>query len=300
MFKSYVWLTFCVVVWGSNFVFGKILVQYFSPALVTSLRLCMIVGFLLCLSLFYRYKQKVRYKRDFILLIVLGSVGVFVNQWSFFNGLTTADPTTAALILAMTPIVTGFLAAIFLKEKITIRMLLGSVVALVGIYYVVTNGNLTQIQLDKGLLWIILTMVTFSIMIIITRLLSSRIDPFTVTLYSNIIALFISIPFIFISTNSGSQLLKPTINIWLFLIVTAIIVHGLANLMWNNHIRNVDASKASILTNLEPFVAMIVGFIILAKPITGTELFGALLIVSGVVLSTYQHAHKHKFTVTRK
>ena len=71
MFKSYVWLTFCVVVWGSNFVFGKILVQYFSPALVTSLRLCMIVGFLLCLSLFFRYKQKLRYKRDFILLIVL-------------------------------------------------------------------------------------------------------------------------------------------------------------------------------------------------------------------------------------
>src|SRR5699024_12421653 len=117
----------------------------------------------------------------------------------------------------MTPIVTGFLAAIFLKEKITIRMLLGSVVALVGIYYVVTNGNLTQIQLDKGLLWIILTMLTFSIMIIITRLLSRRIDPFIVTLYSNIIALFISIPFIFISMNSVPRLLKSMFTILLFI-----------------------------------------------------------------------------------
>src|SRR5699024_2018451 len=144
------------------------------------------------------------------------------------------------------------------------------------------------------------TMVTFSIMIIITRLLSNRIDPFTVTLHSNIVALTISIPFIFIINKDKDIMLDATIPIWLLLIVTAIVVHGMANLVWNNHIRHVNASNASMLTNLEPFVAMVVGFIVLAKPITGIELFGALLIVAGVVLSTYQFAHKNKFTVTRK
>src|SRR5699024_143829 len=196
-FKSYVWLTFCVVVWGSNFVFGKILVQYFSPALVTSLRLCMIVGFLLCLSLFYRYKQKLRYKRDFILLKVLGSVGVYLSQWYCLDDFTAAEPTTAALILAMTPTETGFLAASFLEEKITIRMLLGSVVALVGIYYDVTNGNLTQTQLDKGLLWIILTILTFSILIIISMLLCCLFYPFMVIHFSIYFLFLFYIIFIF-------------------------------------------------------------------------------------------------------
>ena len=34
---------------------------------------------------------------------------------------------------------------------------------------------------------------------------------------------------------------------WAFLIGTAVVVHGIANLIWNHNIRHVDASKASIL-----------------------------------------------------
>src|SRR5699024_11659763 len=100
-------------------------------------------------------------------------VGVFINQWSFFVGLQTADPTTSALILATAPILTGFLAAIFLKEKLTIRMLVGSVVAIIGIYFVVTKGSLSSFHINKRLIWIVLTIATFAIIIILTILLSN-------------------------------------------------------------------------------------------------------------------------------
>ena len=286
LLRSYLWLTFCVIVWGSNFVFGKILIDYFSPSVITTLRLMMIVLFLLSLRFFINDKQKVTYKKDIILISLLGIVGVFINQWSFFAGLQTADPTTAALVLATTPIVTGFLAAIFLHEKITLRMIFGTIMAIVGIFYVVTNGSLSSVQVDKGLGWIVVTMVTFAFMIIITRYLGQRLEPFTITLYSNIIGLVVSVPFVFLLDHPIR--ISSNMSGWALLIVTAIVVHGIATLIWNNHIRNVDASKASMLSNLEPFVAMVVGLIVLAKPITGIELFGSLLIVSGVILSTYQ------------
>ncbi|WP_438351937.1 EamA family transporter [Paenibacillus sp. FA6] len=67
-----------------------------------------------------------------------------------------------------------------------------------------------------------------------------------------------------------------------------VVVHGIATLIWNNNIRYVDASKASVLSNLEPFVAMIMGLILLCKPITGVEILGSLFILAGVMLSTYQ------------
>lgn len=286
LLRSYLWLTFCVIVWGSNFVFGKILIDYFSPSVITTLRLIMIVLFLFSLRFFITDKQKVVYKKDIVLISLLGIVGVFINQWSFFAGLQTADPTTAALVLATTPILTGFLAAIFLHEKITIRMIFGSIMAIVGIFYVVTNGSLSSVQVDKGLWWIVVTMVTFAFMIILTRYLGQRLEPFTITLYSNVIGLVVSVPFVFLLDHPIR--ISSNMSGWALLIVTAIVVHGIATLIWNNHIRNVDASKASMLSNLEPFVAMVVGFIVLAKPITGIELFGSLLIVSGVVLSTYQ------------
>ena len=286
------------MIWGSNFVFGKILMQYFSPSIVTMLRLFMIVLFLLSLSFFYRSKQKIAFKMDFVLLIVLGIIGVFLNQWSFFAGLETADPTTAALILATTPILTGFLAAIFLKEKITLRMVFGSLIAIIGIFYVVTDGSLASVQMDKGLIWIVITMVTFALMIIMTRQLSQRLDPFTITLYSNIIGLIVSFPFaIFVDKPIRMSM---DLSAWALLIGTAVVVHGIATLIWNNHIRNVDASKASILSNLEPFVAMVVGFILLAKPITGIELLGSVFIVAGVLLSTYQRSSRFRRTIVSK
>ena len=285
MLKAYAWLTFCVMVWGSNFVFGKMLVQDFSPALLTMLRLLFIVLFLIGLSSYKKHFKRVN-KSDLLAVFFLGVIGVFINQWSFFVGLQTADPTTSALILATTPILTSVLAAIFLKEKLTIRMLMGSIVAIIGIYFVVAKGNLSSLHIDKGLLWIVITMITFAIMIIMTRLLSDRIDPLTITLYSNVVGLIVSIPFAFLLDTPVH--LSSKMSDWSFLIGTAVVVHGIATLIWNNNIRHVDASKASILSNLEPFVAMIMGLILLYKPITGAEILGSLFIVGGVVLSTYQ------------
>ncbi len=285
MLKAYSWLTFCVVVWGSNFIFGKILVLDFSPALLTMLRLLFIVVFLIGLSLLKKNFTSLN-KSDFLSVIFLGVLGVFINQWSFFKGLQTADPTTSALILATTPILTSVLAAIFLKERLTIRMLIGSIVAIIGIYFVVTKGTLSSIEVDKGLLWIVVTMVTFAIMIIMTRLLANRIDPMAITLYSNIVGLIVAIPFAFVLDSPLR--ISSSLSDWALLIGTAVVVHGLANLIWNQNIRYVDASKASVLSNLEPFVAMIMGLLVLSKPITGAEIAGSLFIVGGVILSKYQ------------
>ncbi len=197
LLKAYAWLTFCVIVWGSNFVFGKILVQDFSPTLLTMLRLLFIVLFLLGLFSYKKHFKRVN-KSDLLAIFLLGVIGVFINQWSFFVGLQTADPTTSALILATTPIITSVLAAIFLKEKLTLSMMIGSIVAIIGIYLVVANGDLSSLHVDKGLFWIVITMITFAIMIIMTRLLSHRIDPLTITLYSNVVGLIVAIPFTFI------------------------------------------------------------------------------------------------------
>src|SRR5699024_1502792 len=231
-------------------------------------------------------------KTEWLAIFALGIIGVFINQWSFFVGLETADPTTSALILATAPILTGFLAAAFLKEKLTIRMLLGSVFAITGIFLVVTNGSLSALYINKGLLWIVVTMITFAIMIIMTRMLSQRMDPLTITLYSNIVGFIVSIPFVFVLDNPLRM--GVTVFDWALLIGTAITVHGIATLIWNTNIKQVDASKASILSNLEPFVAMITGLILLYKPITSAEIAGSLLIVGGVIFSTYQ---RKRYTV---
>ena len=86
MLKAYGWLILCIAMWGSNFVFGKILVQHFSPSMLTMLRLLFIVLFLIGLTTYKKGFKRVN-KTDLLTLFALGVVGVFINQWTFFVGL---------------------------------------------------------------------------------------------------------------------------------------------------------------------------------------------------------------------
>ncbi|WP_433754064.1 EamA family transporter [Paenibacillus amylolyticus] len=66
------------------------------------------------------------------------------------------------------------------------------------------------------------------------------------------------------------------------------LIQGLCAVIWNNQIQKVGAAKASIFLNLQPFVAMLVGFFVLGTPVTFVQVGGSILIVCGVVLSTIQ------------
>jgi len=281
---AYGWLTLCVAIWGSNFVIGKILTAYFSPSNLTMLRLLFIVLTLLVVALATRQFERLTWK-DFKLLIPLGLIGVFLNQWSFFMGLKDADSTVAALILAVAPIVTAVLAAVFLGEKWKVRSIIGSIIAILGIYFVI-GGAGSMLHMSPGLGWIFVTMLTFAIMIVMTRRLANRLPPLLTTLYSNLIGFIISIPVALIADRPIA--IGSSFGIWGLLILSAVTVHGICNWLWNVHIRHVDASRASMLSNLEPFIAMWMGVMLLHKPVTRAQILGAVLIVCGVLLATVQ------------
>ncbi|WP_404448814.1 DMT family transporter [Sutcliffiella horikoshii] len=296
MAKAYSLLLFCVLVWGSNFVIGKLLLESFSPGFTTFARFLAIV---LALYLYGKWKGisfhfPKLFKKDLLIFVLLSTIGVFINQWSFFIGLQHADSTSAAVILAMTPLITCILAAIFLHEVFTKNMAIGLFVAAIGVFIVVGTGyDGTLLKIEKGLWWIALTMVTFSILIILTRLLSKKMEAFSLTLYSNVLAFILSIPF---AVLEQEKTVTGDPGPWILLIVTAIIVHGFCNLIWNNQIRYINASKASTLTNLEPFVAMILGFILLSKPILVTQVLGATFIVCGVIISNKKRVTEYTVT----
>src|SRR5699024_12218656 len=97
----------------------------------------------------------------------------------------------------------------------------GAVVAIIVIYFVVTKHSLSSLHINKGIIWIVLTMATFAIMIILTRLISTRTDPLTITLYSNIVGFIVAISFAFLLDNPLR--ISTNVSDWALLIGTAIV-----------------------------------------------------------------------------
>jgi drug/metabolite transporter (DMT)-like permease len=281
MVRSYILLLFCVCCWGSNFVFGSILVNEFPPILLSAIRLTATSLFLLVYGWSFK-KLGYLTRRDFLIMIPLGLIGTLLNQAAFFTGLETVDATTASLILSLAPITVALLAAVFLKEAITRQMIIGSVIAIIGIFFVV--GKSGGVKLSVGMLYMALAMVTFAVSIIIMRKLTERIDPLTATVYSTVIGSSMVIPVALfkepvtqVSTHAWA---------WALLFITAILMQGLCGLIWNVQLKRIGAGKAAVFLNLQPFVAMVVGFLLLGTPVTVVQVLGSLLIVGGVIFAT--------------
>lgn len=289
MTRSYLLLLFCVTLWGSNFVFGSILVKQFPPLFLADVRLLFTSIFLLGYAWYTKKFVRIS-RREWGLLILLGLIGTLANQTAYFNGLLTTDATTASLILSLAPIVTAGLASIFLKEKFTLSMLIGSFLALIGTFFVVGSG--AGLSVSKGVLLIVIAMVTFSSSIIIIRKLTESLHPFITTVYSTVIGTLFLTPAALFTVDSSANISREAWA-WLLLIVTAILMQGVCSIVWNQQLKTVGTGRAAVFLNLQPFVAMLVGFLLLGSQVTSIQVAGSFLIVAGVVVATALSKKKH-------
>ncbi|MED4911041.1 DMT family transporter [Brevibacillus centrosporus] len=282
MIRSYLLLLFCVTLWGSNFVFGSMLVKEFPPLFLADVRLMFTSLFLLCYAWITKKFVKIK-PREWGLLVLLGLIGTLANQTAYFNGLLTTDATTASLILSMAPIVTAVLASLFLKEQFTNRMKIGSALALLGTFCVVGIG--AGLTISKGVMLILIAMVTFSSSMIIIRKLTETMHPFISTVYSTTVGTIFLTPAAFLTLDRTS-VISHEFWAWAMLILTAIFMQGICGLVWNQQLQVVGTGKAAIFLNLQPFVAMLVGFLLLGSQVTAIQVGGSLLIVTGVIVAT--------------
>jgi drug/metabolite transporter (DMT)-like permease len=284
--KSYLLLLLCVTLWGANFVFGSILVREFPAMHVSAYRLTTTALFLLVYAASARRFSRLTW-RDAACLVPLVFIGTLLNQVAFFTGLLTTDATTASLILSLAPIVTSLLARLFLQESFTLRMAVGSVAALLGVFFVVgRSGGGIGLRITPGVGLMFAAMVSFSISVILMRKLTERLDAFAATLYSTVLGCIFVFPVAL--WREPHAALHPHWWAWVLLFGSALLIQGLCSLIWNGQLRKVGAAKASVFLNLQPFVAMVLGYALLGTPVTWTQLAGSVLIIGGVILATWQ------------
>lgn len=282
MVRSYLILLSCVFLWASNYIAGEILLREFSPVFLSEFRLTMVL--LMFLIWAWLSKSFIRLtRREIVLFCLMGLIGYAINQTFFFNGLKYTSATNAALIFGLAPLCTVGFSAIFLKERITVNMIIGSLIALFGLYQVLsTNGVL---EFHKGDLMVAGAMLTFSANFIFVRILSRRVSSFMTTVYSFLFGGVFFFPFGLIVENVS---LSHPFSMWILAAASGIASQGLAGFLWNKEMNRVGAAKSSNLVNLQPPIVMVLGFFILHESITSQQIIGAVLVLFGVLFGTLQ------------
>jgi drug/metabolite transporter (DMT)-like permease len=286
--KRYTVLLFLILAnlfWAGNYVFGQYLVAEMSPLQMTFSRWLIAVFLLLPLAHWIERPNWKSVWKEWKTLFTLAVLGVISYNFLLYEALQYTTSLNAALVNSINPAVIVLFSALFLKEKISFKNVIGLVISLVGVLLVLTKGQLHLIihnSYNQGDLLMIIAILVWTVYSIIGRKTKS-IPPIAATSVSVIFALLLMLPSIFIyGADFNFELSKQAM---IGIAYMGIFPSVGSFIFWNISLRQIDASKAGIYLNLITVFTAIISLLI-GNTITIVQIVGGIFVFSGVYLTS--------------
>ncbi|MDL2211027.1 DMT family transporter [Bacteroides sp. OttesenSCG-928-M17] len=183
------------VMWGLNSPIAKSVLNEFSPFSVTTFRMVGAAIAFWILS-FFLPREHVDSK-DMLRLFFAALFGVAFNQGLFTFGLSLTSPIDASIVTTMAPIITMIVAAIYLKEPITNKKVLGIFVGAMGALILIFSNQIPGGGPSSnmlGNLLCLLAQLSFAIYLTVCKDLIQKYSPITVSKWLFVYASICFIP----------------------------------------------------------------------------------------------------------
>jgi len=287
---NYLFLLISMTIWGSSFVFTKIVLEQLDPVAVIWIRL------VLSLICFYPiilggYRKHLAFKKSdlkyFLLLAVFEPFLYFLGE-NF--SLVYLPATLVSLIIATIPIVSAVVAFLFLKEKLSGINFFGIFLSATGIGLIILTGDHHdggEIHLGGVALGFLSVVSTVFYAAILKRLVNNY-HPLIIIgaqntlgcLYFTPVFLWFSdVPAVFQTLASGSY------ELWFSLIILAVLGSVVAFLLYSIAIKNIGVGKSNVFINLIPVVTLFFSFFILNEKIGFVKILGTAIVIAGLIFA---------------
>jgi len=276
-----------VIIWGSTFVFTKLLLlNGLSAAQIFLLRFILAYAMLLVWSISSKgHRWFCKSLKDELKMLLLGISGgslYFLAENSAMN-YTTA--TNDSLIVCACPLFTTLIVALFYKsEHISGRQLLGTLIALVGMAVVVMNGQFVLQLSPKGdllaftacMCWVVYSLLMMNVGKRYPSVFTTR----KVFFYGlvTIIPYFITYP----GMPSLSVLAQP--DVLFNLLFLSIVASTLCFLLWNWALSHIGVVETTNYVYLNPLATIVFAWWLIDEPVTAWLLLGTALLLWGLYL----------------
>ncbi len=285
--KYYLLLLAVCLIWGATPASGKFTVEAFSPLMITGMRFALMSAVLFLWLLILGDKKSLKPpKQVLIVCFFMGFMGMLVHNGLLFLGLSYTTATNTALIESIGPTATTVLAFIFLGERLNRYGWLGIAISCVGAVCIVAKGSLEVIlnlSFNIGDVIILFAEIAWSAYVVISWQIHGRLGTIAVTAWSG---LFGSLQCFVVGALTGTLHVYTVTPQALLGFSYLVVFSGLfAFVAWNYAVQYVGASKAGVFVYLVPLTGGIVGVVFLGEDLHPAVVVGAILILSGVILT---------------
>ena len=185
-----VWLPLVTsALFSGSYVAAKYTTHDLGPLTTTLLRYGVALGFLACLLPYYRMSSLRLARRDLPWAAIMGLTGIVGYHFFFFSSLRYTEVANTAIINALSPVVTGLLAAAFIRERLTAANYLGVVLATLGVLLLISDGDPVRLlarEFNRGDLLMLASVLCWAAYALIVKSLSARYSGYTLTLYATL------------------------------------------------------------------------------------------------------------------
>jgi drug/metabolite transporter (DMT)-like permease len=224
------------------------------------------------------------YKKNVPLLVFVGiSFGICFIL--FYIGYELAGAINGNLVLKTTIFYSLLFDWLILREKISIRQVIFSIILFFGLFLAVTHGSFSLLELNIGIIVLLSVAGIWMFTHAISKPMLDRKEITSIQLVCirNFISsiFLISTYLIFFPLKNTQLLSNPNTMFWGILMGS---IYGIGLYMWYKTLENINVSKATIITSGNLIFTAIFASIFLSEIFTVFHLIGTILIIISIFL----------------
>ncbi|MFV9510144.1 DMT family transporter [Tepidibacillus sp. LV47] len=286
----YVLLLFTSMLWAGNFVAGKFLIGHASFLTLTSIRWMIAVLFLLPF-VWVKEKRLFPPKKSLFLLFLMGMTGVDLFNIFMFLALERTSADNVGLISALNPIAIAITSFFILKEKMSLRQVIGMVLSFLGVLVVISQGDWQRIQnfyFNTGDLFMLAAVGAWGLYSVVGKKVMNQVTPFMSTLWAGIFGVLILLPFNLFTF----KVTNPNVSFWLATGYVSIGATVLGMVFWNLGVQKVGGTTSGMFLNFNPIFTAIFAYVLLNEHFSFVQMIGTLFVITGVYIFTLKSNSK--------
>lgn len=272
-----------VVIWAMNMVVTRYAANVIEPVSISFWRLVIALLVITPFVIKSVHQQKSHIFAHLGKLVVLASLAMLIYQClSYWAGHSTTA-TNMSIINAFIPIFTIFVSLLILAEKPSKYAVLGSVISILGLLFLISQGQPRDLlngsfHFGDGLMVVaVLSYALYGVLIRAWHLpISLGVNLFAQT----VLALLLHLPLLFVfGLQRLDQHNLPSV------IYAALLASIVAPFMWMKAMQTLGPNRSSMFTNLGPILTAIVAYIYLGEQWMYYHSIGTVMAIVGVMLA---------------
>jgi len=279
-FSSLIRLLSLAAIWGGSLLLMRISAPFFGPMNLAEYRVGLAAVFLLIVAMFIR--KPLNLKQHWKHYLVLGVFNAALPFMLFGFAALALTASVMSILNATAPIWGAIIGAVWLRQPLSARTVLGLGLGVVGVGLIVGFDHLAG-QPGAGLAIAAVLLATFCYGIATNYVKQiTSLDSFSNahgSMWAASIFIMPALPFATVARTPG-------VGVVLAVITLGVVCTGIAFLLYFRLVKDIGGTSTLTVTFLIPVFGILWGHLFLEEVVTVAMIVGSFIVITGTVLTT--------------